>query len=498
MLARWEQEKTFPKHDPYPIAVWKLGDGPRLIFLGGEVVVDYSLRLKAEMDGQRNWVAGYTNDVMNYIPSRRVFCEGGYEGLTGMFTDGRPAPWTPAVEETIIAAVHRLTRESSATKAKISIQRFGPNVSQGISAAVSVADAPLVHTGLILRRASSGVLLGRDDARSQTRHVLQRILADAGSGLDQLVQLNVYTSTPTAVKEVQLEFADFLGNVKPPATFVAGDLPPEGIFVSLDAVAASLDKASTNLTFFSHANAFHEPGHSYAAILPPGEKIYLAGWIDRGDGELADVGDATLQFQIQLLRSLGCSPDRVVRIRAFMNIEAQYEVVRGSVARVFHGQKSLPPVVYAPWQRKGPSEIEVVAAGRRDAHAGSDSSGIEYHDVPDLPASPVFSRAARVTADRFIYVSGITAEQDGTAVSQIRNTFDQLQTTLQETGSDLRQMVKATYWLADGDAAKALGAVRRKLYDPERPPAASAFTAQSVGFPNRVATVDIIAIANGQ
>ena len=108
MLARRKRLQTLPVSYPYPITVWQLGDGPQMIFLGGEVVVDYSLRMKAEHMGPRTWVAGYSNDVMNYIPSRRVFREGGYEGLTGMYSYGRHAPWTPDVEQTIVSAVHRL------------------------------------------------------------------------------------------------------------------------------------------------------------------------------------------------------------------------------------------------------------------------------------------------------------------------------------------------------------------------------------------------------
>jgi hypothetical protein len=89
-----------------------LGDRVEWVFLGGEVVVDYALRLKAESGGKRTWVAGYSNDVMAYIPSRRVLEEGGYEGKTAMVYYGLPNAWTPEVEETVIAAVHALAKEA--------------------------------------------------------------------------------------------------------------------------------------------------------------------------------------------------------------------------------------------------------------------------------------------------------------------------------------------------------------------------------------------------
>ncbi len=86
---------------------WRLGPDLLWITLGGEVVVDYSLRLKQELGRESTWVAGYTNDVMAYIPSLRVLNEGGYEGGGAMLIYGLPTVWSPEVEERIIREVHR-------------------------------------------------------------------------------------------------------------------------------------------------------------------------------------------------------------------------------------------------------------------------------------------------------------------------------------------------------------------------------------------------------
>jgi hypothetical protein len=76
------------------------------------VVVDYSLRLKRELGGAGPlWVTAYANDVMAYIPSRRVLAEGGYEADSSMIYYGMPSKWAPAVEEKIIAKVHELVKE---------------------------------------------------------------------------------------------------------------------------------------------------------------------------------------------------------------------------------------------------------------------------------------------------------------------------------------------------------------------------------------------------
>ena len=93
---------------PYPVQVLQLGDHVTLIALGGEVVVDYALRLKQELKGRTVWIAGYSNDVMAYIPSERVLAEGGYEGGGAMRYSNLPNPWRPGIEESIVGAVHQI------------------------------------------------------------------------------------------------------------------------------------------------------------------------------------------------------------------------------------------------------------------------------------------------------------------------------------------------------------------------------------------------------
>ena len=85
---------------PYPVQVWRFGSAPTLIALGGEVVADYSLRFKSEYGWRSTWVAGYSNDVMGYIPSHRVLSEGGYEASDAMIGYGLPGPFGDAIEET--------------------------------------------------------------------------------------------------------------------------------------------------------------------------------------------------------------------------------------------------------------------------------------------------------------------------------------------------------------------------------------------------------------
>ena len=105
MLQILDREGKLPAHYPYPIEVWQFGKDLTLIALGGEVVVDYSLRFKRKYGFDSVWVAGYSNDVFAYIPSRRVLLEGGYEGGGAMLPYGQPGPFAWSVEEIIAEKV---------------------------------------------------------------------------------------------------------------------------------------------------------------------------------------------------------------------------------------------------------------------------------------------------------------------------------------------------------------------------------------------------------
>ena len=112
MDAAIAHDGRLPDAQPDPVQVWTFGPDLMLVALGGEVVVDYALRLAREFHGRRVWVAGYSNDVFGYVPSVRVLREGGYEGGDAMIYYGRPAPFTEEVEDRIVSEVHRLAARS--------------------------------------------------------------------------------------------------------------------------------------------------------------------------------------------------------------------------------------------------------------------------------------------------------------------------------------------------------------------------------------------------
>ncbi len=110
MLLEQLQKGGIRSSYPYLVQVIRFGDDLVLVALAGEVVVDYSLRLKRELAGPAVWVAGYSNDVFAYVPSTRVLKEGGYEAAGAVTYSSLPGPFAPKIEGQIVDKAHELLR----------------------------------------------------------------------------------------------------------------------------------------------------------------------------------------------------------------------------------------------------------------------------------------------------------------------------------------------------------------------------------------------------
>ena len=108
MLDRGEKLMT---SYPCPVQVWHFGKDLTLAALGGEVVVDYALRLKREAKAPNLWVAAYANDVVGYIPSVRVLREGGYEAGEAFYGSTFPAPLAEDIEAIVVKTAHAMVDE---------------------------------------------------------------------------------------------------------------------------------------------------------------------------------------------------------------------------------------------------------------------------------------------------------------------------------------------------------------------------------------------------
>ncbi|NHE56528.1 hypothetical protein [Cyclobacterium plantarum] len=113
LLGRMARSGDIPEKIDYPIQVWDFGKELVMIFMAGEVVVDYALRLKQELGEDRVWVNAYANDMPCYIPSLRILREGGYEAETAMIGYEKPSKFTEDVEESIMSGIYAILPKSS-------------------------------------------------------------------------------------------------------------------------------------------------------------------------------------------------------------------------------------------------------------------------------------------------------------------------------------------------------------------------------------------------
>lgn len=103
MLQAYDERRA-PRSVAFPVQALRIAKDTVFVALGGEPVVEYALKTKAAHPKLRLAVAGYSNDVMGYLPTAAMLTEGGYEPVTSSVYYGLPAPFAPEVERTVLDA----------------------------------------------------------------------------------------------------------------------------------------------------------------------------------------------------------------------------------------------------------------------------------------------------------------------------------------------------------------------------------------------------------
>ncbi len=102
------QSKPLPGSLKLPVAALRFADDLTFVFVGGEVVVDYSRRLKRVLAADHPWMVGYAYEVPCYIPSARVLKEGGYESESSLIYYGLYGPFRPDIEDILVNKISGL------------------------------------------------------------------------------------------------------------------------------------------------------------------------------------------------------------------------------------------------------------------------------------------------------------------------------------------------------------------------------------------------------
>jgi enamine deaminase RidA (YjgF/YER057c/UK114 family) len=363
----------------------------------------------------------------------------------------------------------------------------------GTSSAVVVGDWPLVHTAQLLPVDAGGEPVAGGMAL-QLGAVLDRLadtLNGVNSRLDRTVKLNLYLASGELTTDALRVLAErFRGRAKPALSLVVTRLPQAGALVAADAVATT----DLNPGRSVRVTARRGPGGGTAAVVPAGTRIYVAGQAERAD-TVTEATRKTLASLRATLQYLGRGDGDIVQLKAFLTPMTAATDVQREIA-AFFGRAPMPPVVLVEWRSAAttPIEIELIAWGGAN-HSGD---AVEYLTPPGMTTSPIYSRVARVHHSRSIYVSGLFAArgpgEPPSGESEVKQCFTSLDRILQETGSDLRHLVKATYYVASDAASQKLNELRPGYYDPRRPPSASKAAVAGVGREGLGLTMDMIAV----
>ena len=214
-------------------------------------------------------------------------------------------------------------------------------------------------------------------------------------------------------------------------------------------------------------------------MMPQGTRIYVAGQAEKG-ATLAEATRRTLESLRATLKFLGVRETDVVQLKAFLKPMTDVHDVRRELA-TFFGSQPVPPVAFVEWESSLPIEIELIAWGGRD----QSGDPVEFVTPPGMATSTVFSRVARINHSRIIYVSGLYGTKSQDAATETREIFESLRGLLDRTGSDLRHLAKATYYVSTDAASTKLNELRPEFYEPARPPSASKALVAGVGRPGK-------------
>jgi enamine deaminase RidA (YjgF/YER057c/UK114 family) len=393
-----------------------------------------------------------------------------------------------------------------------SVRYFPLDAPAGMSQAVVVQGLPLVYTRQLLPLDAQGQLVGEGSADRQIEQVLdnlEAVLDAAGSGLDKLVRLNVYAlSHQTAGRVRELLSKRLDPACRPAITAVLTPMTHRKAVVAVDAVAVAVatngHQPEVGRSVPGEAVALQrveavagEKDCADVAVMPSGGVAYLSGQPESGGLAVSAVAKS-LSTLLGRLDQLELSPAQVVQLKVFLTPASSADEALREVKRLFPGQLT-PPVVFVGWIASAPVEIELVAQLPPMLRApGQPAETIEYYNPPEVKPSPAFSRVALVRAQRQIYISGLSARAPGDGEAQARDVFAQLESVLAKTGSDMRHLAKATYYVSDDDGSRGIDILRREVLDPERPPAASKVTVYGVGQSDRTLTIDMIAVGSRQ
>lgn len=371
---------------------------------------------------------------------------------------------------------------------------IGVDPTTGLASAVVAEDKALAHTTQLLPVDDQNTVWGETPSEQlgMVLSNLATVLGDVGSGLNQIVRLNVYVSGQGLVEQTARLLNDHLpADSHPTVNFVVAQPSDPAALIALDAIATVADdKAPQAVLRHTSDRLPARNGVAHVAVMPKGRTLYISGMAEMDTPDLAEASTGTMKQLHGVLALNGLSAEHVVHLKAFMKPATGVAEAEKAMA-AFYPEAAAPPMTFVDWLNGIPTEIELIAwiPGAADS-----ADPVLHRWPPDVTPSPVYCRYAIVNSPTRIYTKGFTANSALDASGQVHDIFAQLKAVLDPLGSDFRHLVKATYYVTADDTSTALNEIRPEYYDPQRPPAASKATIAGSGIGNRGLVLDMIAV----
>jgi enamine deaminase RidA (YjgF/YER057c/UK114 family) len=312
-------------------------------------------------------------------------------------------------------------------------------------------------------------------------------IADAcGATLQSVVRLNFFLADNSRERREQANalLLEFWPRGKTPAvTFIPGRLP-DNAAMACDAVIHAAGVRRDMGSISSIAGVVH-------AKISPGacDLVYASGRVAKGASFQESIPTAMKLILHEYIFPLGCDSGDVLQIRAYVNdMERTAEARR--VLEKFFETGSAPPMVFVEWAREDTVEIELIAAAPASKAA---EETVRFYTPPNLRPSPAFSRVAIVRGEEIVFFGGVSGKTGLEPKEEVESLFQILEERVEEVGSDMSHLVKATYMVSDPDMDATFSEVRLRHLDPVRPPAASKVFRSSVDAEGRTLLIDMIA-----
>ncbi len=357
---------------------------------------------------------------------------------------------------------------------------FATRVEAGAAGAVACSARTLVYTSQLMGDAALPV----SQQASSLLARMKTLLRDAGHGEAQPLRLEWVLSQGAAARDIEHAMQrEFSGRHKPATSLVQGGIGPAGIGYALNGIYALPATAKPVKVEVKPV------GQACVATLPAGGTTYVSGQSEQGRNT-KESALLTLRSLMRTLAFLKLGRDEVVQFKVFLQPIAEKDAVLAALEEIYERRPAVPPVVFVEWLGQPSLEIELVAASSPPAGAPT----IEYLTPPGMTTPTVYCRVVRVNSPGRIFFSTLTVDTIGDANAQAEDLFGQLARLLSVTGSSFEHLAKATYYVSDDAASKALNELRPRFYNPQRPPAASKATVLGTAVPGRTLALDMIAV----